>query len=147
VDWKECIRNNFGKKVKIDKNLIKSLIAGSSRKLYVQALLPLNDKTASSKISLVYDSLRELLEALALLNGCKIYNHECYRAFLKEVLKESYSGDKFDNFRKIRNAINYYGKDVSADEAGPILAEMVEFIKSIKAKYFKDKWSLENDVA
>ena len=133
MDWTACKRNkNLVKEVSQDKNLIASLIKSSAKKSYSESLLELTDDTASSKISLAYDALRELLEALALSKGFKVYNHECYCSFLKEVMDESLWGDIFDNFRKIRNAINYYGKDVAADEAKVTLKKMKSFIENIK---------------
>ena len=76
--------------------------------------------------------IRELLEALAILKGYKIYNHDCFCAFLKEVLSESVMGDKFDKLRKIRNSINYYGKEVSVGEANKILSDLGSLIRDIK---------------
>jgi len=94
-------------------------------------MLTLTDDTAASKISLAYDALRELLEAWAVIKGYKIYNHECYSSFLKEVLNESRLGGQFDAFRKLRNDINYYGKDVLPNEAKPLLEEMASMAKMI----------------
>ncbi|HIG98094.1 TPA: hypothetical protein HA231_01575 [Candidatus Woesearchaeota archaeon] len=133
MDWTACRKNkDLVKEVKPDKNLTASLIKSSAKKLYSESLLELNDDTASSKISLAYDALRELLEASALSRGFKIYNHECYCSFLKEVVNESSLGDEFNEFRKIRNAINYYGKDVTAEEAKLTLEEMKLLIKRVK---------------
>ncbi len=115
------------------------MLKSSSKKLNAQKLLQLDDITATSKITLVYDALRELLEALSISKGYKIYNHECYASFLKEIMKESSLGDVFDNFRKIRNDINYYGKDVSADEAKPVIDEMINFIENLKIRFFANK--------
>ena len=95
-------------------------------------MLELNKKTAISKISLAYDSLRELLEALSLKKGYKIYNHECYTTFLKEILNENSKAEEFDNLRKIRNAINYYGKDVSIQNTKNILNRIKKLKKQIK---------------
>ncbi|MBS3108806.1 hypothetical protein J4409_02945 [Candidatus Woesearchaeota archaeon] len=122
------------KEVKIDKNLINSLINSASKKLITADSIKLNENTASSKVSLTYDALRELLEAIAIEEGFKIYNHECYCAFLKEIIKETNLGDKFDDFRKIRNSINYYGKDVSVEEASFLIKNMLILIKEIKQK-------------
>lgn len=132
MDWTECRKNKLVKEVKPDKNLTASLVSSSSKKLYSESLLELNKDTASSKISLAYDALRELLEAVAISKGYKIYNHECYCSFLKEVINESALGDEFDEFRKIRNAINYYGKDVNAEEAKATLEKMKELIEKVK---------------
>ena len=88
-----------------------------------------------SKITLLYDALRILLEAIAIEKGFKIYNHECYTAFIREVLKESRLADEFDKFRRIRNAINYYAKQISNEEAETIVPGMQEFIKRLNSLY------------
>ena len=134
MDWFNCKKVKMIKEVKIDKNLINSLINSASKKLITADSIKLNENTASSKVSLTYDALRELLEAIAIEEGFKIYNHECYCAFLKEIIKETNLGDKFDDFRKIRNSINYYGKDVSVEEASFLIKNMLILIKEIKQK-------------
>lgn len=138
MDWTACRKNkNLVKEVKPDKNLITSLIKSSAKKIYSESLLELNNDTASSKISLAYDALRELLEAVSLSKGFKVYNHECYCSFLKEILNESLLGDEFDEFRKTRNSINYYGKDVTAEEAEAILKKMKALIERIQKQFIQ----------
>ena len=137
MDWKECEKDKIVKEISLDKPLVNSLLSNSLKKLKTQELLKLDETTASSKISLTYDSLRELLEALSISKGYKIYNHECYCAFLKEILNESFLSEKFDSLRKIRNSINYYGKDISIEEAKSILTEIIVLIKQIKKQFFK----------
>ena len=133
MDWIACRKNkNLVKEVSLDRNLINSLLKSSSNKEYSQRMLIMDSNTASSKVSLAYDALRELLEATALIKGYKIYNHECYTCFLKEELGQSSLGDELDKFRRIRNSINYYGKDISPEEAQPILDRMKIFMIEIK---------------
>ncbi|MBI4167908.1 MAG: hypothetical protein HY515_03035 [Candidatus Aenigmarchaeota archaeon] len=112
------------KEIKPDHEMIKSLVKSGKNKLESQGKLEMNDVTAASKFSLAYDSLREVLEALALKNNYKIYNHECYTAFLKEIVQKSDLGDEFDEIRKVRNAVNYYGKDISVAEAEKLIARI-----------------------
>ena len=81
----------------------------------------MDDVTATSKFSLAYESLREALEALAIKKGYKIYNHECYTYFLKEIIRESEKSDEFDSIRKIRNAVNYYGKELKPKQAEDLI--------------------------
>lgn len=137
MDWEECCSRNIVKGVNPDEGLIKSLIKSSKNRLDSESMLRMNEITAASKISLAYDSLRELLEALAIKNGYKIYNHECYTAFLKEVIKDSGKGDEFDEIRKIRNEINYYGKEISIQESsrniGRIKA-LIDFLNDLLKK-------------
>ncbi|MBI4143472.1 hypothetical protein HY487_01155 [Candidatus Woesearchaeota archaeon] len=129
------MKKRLVKRISIDNNLIKSLILSSAKKSKSQKRLELDDETAGSKVSLAYDALRELLEALAISKGYKIYNHECYTAFFKQVMNESELGDRFDKFRKIRNDINYYGKDISAAEAKPLIEDMAGYIEELKGKF------------
>ena len=132
MDWKECNDKRFVKKVSIDINLINSLDASSNKKCKSANMLELNETTAASVISLLYDSLRELLEALAIKKGFKIYNHECFCSFLSEIVHDHQNAVLFDKFRKVRNGINYYGKDLSADNARQLKIEMTGFMKEIK---------------
>ncbi len=132
MEWRECIKKRISKKASRDENLIRSLIESASQKSLAEKFLP--NKFPEPKISLQYDALRTLLEALALKQGYKIYNHECYTAFLKEIMKDTATGDKFDEFRKLRNAINYYGKAISESEAKEVIKNLKSLIKLIKAK-------------
>ncbi|MBI2208762.1 hypothetical protein HYU50_04680 [Candidatus Woesearchaeota archaeon] len=129
MDWEECCNKRIAKEAKPDEDMINSLVKSSKNKMESESKLSMDNITAASKLSLAYDSLRELLEALALKNGFKVYNHECYTAFLREVLSESHQAEEFDEIRKARNSVNYYGKEVSEQEA----KEMILRIKALRA--------------
>lgn len=135
MDWKSCVDQKIAKMVHPDSVMVKTLIDSSNNKLKSEELLESNKITAGSKLSLAYDALREALEALAITSGYKIYNHECYTCFLKEFLDLQEAGDKFDNFRKIRNKVNYYGAELSVAEADKIIKDikilMADVIKYI----------------
>ena len=73
MDFRECLKKRIAKEVSEDKELIESLFKTSQNKLFSEEKLKLDEVSASSKISLLYDSLRELLEALAIQNRFKIY--------------------------------------------------------------------------
>ena len=133
MDWLECNKKRIVKGVSIDFELIESLIKSSKNKSKSELKLELDEVTVGSKISLLYDSLREILEALALKNKFKIYNHECYTAFLKEVLNENEKSEEFEELRKIRNNVNYYGKGISVDEAKGVLKRL----KNLREKILK----------
>ena len=131
MDFRECLKKRIAKEVKEDPEFIDSLKKTSQNKLDSESKLELSEITAGSKISLLYDSLRELLEALAIAKGYKIYNHECYACFLKEIVNESAKGDEFDELRKIRNGINYYAKDISLEEANDVLKRIKDLRREI----------------
>lgn len=132
MDWTECTKKRIVKSVGHDKNLIESIKKIADTKIESSDMLPA--KFYYSKISLLYDALRELLECLALKHGYKIYNHECYAAFLKEIMHLTIEADIFDKLRKTRNGINYYGMLLSAEEAEGVIKELKELIKMIKIK-------------
>mgnify|MGYP001560886570 FL=1 len=88
-----------------------------------------------------YDVLRSILEAISSIKGYKIYSHEAFTSFLKELKEETLSR-KFDRFRKIRNSINYYGKDISVEETRENIKEIKNMIQILIKKYLRD---LEND--
>lgn len=132
MDWRKCIDILTAKGVTPDRALIASLQETSRNRLATAALLPINETTSESVITLYYDSLRELLEAIANAHGYKIYNHECFTAFLREVLKKESEAAAFDRFRKLRNGINYYAKRVPPGDAAIIVQEIKELVQKCK---------------
>ena len=132
----KCNKQKLVKEIKTDPELVKSLIMQSNNKLYSSNLLELDIRTAASKFILVYDSLRELLEALAINKGYKIYNHDCYASFLNEIVKDENSAKIFDELRKIRNGINYYGNTISLKE-GEALIKQTKILINIVMKYLE----------
>jgi len=130
MDWRECIKKRIVKSVKVDINLIKS--AREIANIKVKSAEALPKVLFIGKITLLYDALREYLECIALEKSYKIYNHECYTAFLKEVLKMSQDAEIFDELRKIRNGINYYGRNVSKEEAEKIIDDLNTLINKFK---------------
>lgn len=137
MDWEECKLKKIVKEVKEDEALINSLINLSKSKLASGKLLPLNETTSSTKIGIFYESLREILEALAIKKGYKIYNHECFEGFLKEICKEEESSKMFNKFRKARNKINYYGSNFSISETKLLIKEISFLRREILNKYLK----------
>jgi hypothetical protein len=124
MNWEECKLKRLVKDVKVDDELINSLLRQSNKRLITDKFSPLNEETASTKVSNNYDALREVLEAIAIKNGFKIYNHECFQGFLKEILNLEKESFDFDILRKIRNSINYYGKDLSVIEAEKLIKDI-----------------------
>ncbi len=126
MDWKECFDSGMVKEVKPDKEMINALLYSADNRMKSVDMLETDNVTANSKLSLAYDALREVIEALAIKHGYKIYNHECYTCFLREILKYDPEAEEFDTLRRTRNKVNYYGKELSVDESNLL-------IKKIKA--------------
>lgn len=131
MDWRQCLVKN-ARVAERDDDLIKSLIESADLNLDVAKSIKQNDKSYSSIVVLSYDSLRMLLEALALDYGYKIYNHECYYSFLREILKMDNLAEKFNPVRLIRNGINYYGKRLDKIGFYIIYNDIIYLIQEIK---------------
>lgn len=132
MDWKECNDKKLVKSKSVDKSLIDSLLKTSEMKLESNNRLEIDDITAVTKIGIAYDSLRELLEALAIKKGFKVYNHECFCAFLNEICGDKALAEEFDKYRKVRNQVNYYGKKVNAKDAEILIKGMISLRSRIK---------------
>lgn len=121
------MKKRLVKDTKLDQHKIISFRQIIEIKIKSADYLP--DDLYYSKITLFYDALRILLEVIALDKGYKIYSHECYTSFLKEILSMSDEADRFDRLKKIRNGINYYGKEISEAESKDIIETSKSLIK------------------
>jgi hypothetical protein len=130
MDWKECLNKRIVKEVSKDKNLILSL--KETAELKIKSANSLSREFSIVKVTVLYDSLREYLEALSIQTGYKIYNHECYTVFLKEVMKKPEEAKHFDKIRRIRNDINYYGRKLSEEESEVVIREIENLIEIVK---------------
>ena len=137
MDWKECKDKRLVKEISSDKNLIKSLITSSKKKYETNKRIEIDNITSSTKISIIYESLREILEAIAIKKGFKIYNYECFCAFLNEICKDLRLGNDFNEFRIIRNRVNYYGKEIEIKEARDLIKNMISLRNKLIEKYIR----------
>lgn len=130
MDLNECYRKGFIRKTRINEELIKSLIEMSEIKEKTVDTAKLNDMNISAYVSLAYDSVREMLEAVCVSKGYRILNHVCMGEFLKDNIKE-FDYNEFDRFRYIRNGINYYGTKVQLSQGKQIIEKMFKLKKTI----------------
>ena len=114
----------------------KSLIATAELDLQFLEKLEINEQSARKIMSNYYDVLRSILEAIALLEGYKVYSHEAFTFFLNEKGEETLAL-KFDRFRKLRNNINYYGKNISVEEVKEYSAEIGNIVALLRKKYLE----------
>lgn len=117
-----------------DISLIRSLHKNTINDLKYLNGQEINEISARKIYSNYYDCLRSILEAIASVDGFKIYQHEAFTYFLKKK-NENLAAIKFDRFRKIRNSINYYGEDISIDDAKETSIEikrLIEFLQYLR---------------
>lgn len=137
MDLEECKRKGFIRKTLVDKNLINSLIEMSKISEKEVKIVNLNKDNISIYVSLAYDSLREVLEAICISKGYKVTSHICIGMLLKRLIKE-FDFHSFDRFRFIRNSINYYGKKIGFVEGKGIIDKILLIKKNMIKKYLKE---------
>ncbi|MBI2137278.1 hypothetical protein HYU12_02035 [Candidatus Woesearchaeota archaeon] len=137
MDWEAYEDKGLVRKSAPDKELMKSLLKMSENKLEFLSRQTIDEKSASLILTLYYEALREVCEALASLKGFKIYSHEAITQFLKRNLSEDAASAIFDRYRKLRNGVNYYSRAVSSEETIKASTEIPALIARLKEKYFK----------
>ena len=136
MKFDDFIKNGQVKKCSEDAELMKSLVSGAETDLKFLRDIEISETSARKIMANYYDILRAVLEAIAVLDGYKIYSHEAFAFFLKEK-GENIIAEKFDRFRKIRNGINYYGKTISVEEVKENSASILKVIETLKKKYLE----------
>ena len=116
MNFYESIASGKVKKITINNSLIKSIYHTTLQDLSYLKKQKIDRFSARKCVSNYYDCLRSIIDAIALLEGYKIYDHETY-AFFLEMKNEKKAAYLFDKFRRIRNKINYYGLSLSIEEA------------------------------
>lgn len=137
MDLDECFRKGLIKRIKVDENLIKSLVEMSNIKEMTVKTAQLSEQNISAYVSLAYDSLREVLEAICIFRGYKVLSHICIGELLKDLL-EDFDYDDFDRMRYTRNSINYYGIKVEFEQGTIIINKIFAMKKKLLEKYLKN---------
>ena len=137
MNFKDFIRKGLVRRASRDKNIEKSLYKNTISDLIYLNKIKIDEFSSRKILTNYYDCLRTILEVLASIEGFKIYQHEAFVFYLKEK-KEGIISLKFDRFRKIRNAVNYYGKDVSVEETKEYILEIKKIINYLIDKYLSE---------
>jgi len=136
MSFEDFIAKEQVKKSEMDEQLAKALIKTADSDLNFLNSLKVDQSSARKIVSNYYDTLRSILEAIAILEGYKIFSHEAFTSYLIKKGEDSLA-HKFDRFRKIRNGINYYGKDIEVNEAIDYSKEIIKLIQVLKEKFLK----------
>lgn len=134
MDIEECYRKGLIKKTKIDNELVKSLVEMANIKENAVKTAEIDGINISAYVSLAYDSLREVLEAICISKGYKVLSHICIGELLKDIL-EDFDYDEFDRLRYVRNGINYYGTKVEFGQGKELIDKIFAMKKSLLDKY------------
>ena len=105
-----------------DKKQIESLIIAASSNAEVVMNIKLNDKSSTVVFREVYESIRQLGEAVWLIEGYEPLDHDVTLEILKEIkIKNSVKLNFLGRFKKIRHEANYRGYTISLSQAREII--------------------------
>ncbi|MFH1606192.1 MAG: hypothetical protein ABIC91_02515 [Nanoarchaeota archaeon] len=132
MNWKECEEEHI-KKIKPDKERIKSIIRMCNVRLKVLKDIKLDEETASIIATDYYEVIKELLTALLLKNGLKSNNHECLISFFKkEFSNYEYETNIMHQLKDVRNRVSYDGVFVKKEYINSNRLEFEHIIKLLK---------------
>ena len=121
----------------IDKEKIKSLAISSKSNAEVAFSIDLNEKNSTVIFREIYESIRQIGDAMWWQKGCEPLDHDISLEILKNLnIKNNLELNFLDRFRKIRNDANYRGFKVTESQAKEIISfwnksglEILELIK------------------
>ena len=135
--WQDFIDEKKVKKTNKDLSKTKSLVNMSDNLIKLFSKIDIDESTSSAVFVNYYEALRQIVEAVATINGFKVYSHEALTSFLSEILKEDLISNKFDRFRFLRNGVNYYGEQIEVELSKESKTDILNIIKILKSKYLK----------
>ncbi|MEK6968983.1 MAG: hypothetical protein AABW48_00990 [Nanoarchaeota archaeon] len=130
--FQKSLDDGYAKKIEKDKIRAKSLIKSANDALLAAKELQLKEHNYKSILRELYEALRQYCEAIGYLQGYKFNSHEVITLFLKDLLNKESISLKFDYYRKLRNGINYYGRDISKETVEKALKEIPKIIKELQ---------------
>lgn len=117
-DFSYYLRTGDVKKQRKNIILSESLMKQAEERLDYISTQEMRNKIVRFIIEDIYESMREAVESLMILQGFKSYSHEATVSFLQKFPKEIIRSDieELDRLRKIRNDIMYRAKNVDIIE-------------------------------
>ena len=137
MKFEDFIKRGHVRKATPDPPLVRSLLTQSEKHIATAKMLAIDETTKDTVLVTFYEALREVIEAIATKDGYKVYSHEAFTYLLQEKGNIDIA-TRFDRYRKLRNGVNYYGKEIPIEEAEFAAKEIVELVGKLREKYFKD---------
>ena len=135
--YQECSSNGqFRDQESVNKEKIKTMIKIANTNIDAAEIIreKIDNKSQQWCViyTLYYEALRELADALILLDKKKIANHQCLFAYLCTNYQElELSWNFFEKIRTKRNGINYYGTLATFNDFKEIELQLKLYIKTL----------------
>ena len=130
--FEKSLREGYAKRIAKDELRAKSLMKTAEDALRSVKDLPLQPYNYNTILRELYEALRQYCEALGYLQGYKFSSHESITYFLKEIVRDDHLSLRFDQYRKLRNDLNYYGRAISQETIQKALIEVPRMIDTVR---------------
>lgn len=124
-----------------NERIAQTLLDSAKGKVSAAKMLPVQQNTASLLFIGIYESIRQIGDAMWWMLGYEPESHDISMKILLEAkIKNGLKLAQLDNFRRIRNDANYRGFEISVEQAREILGfwdacgeELIEAATKIKS--------------
>ncbi len=133
-DWEKSIEDGKVLKISPNQERAKSLITSSLKLLKIIEKLKLNKENGFFILTNYYDIVLESLHALLYKKGYQALDHLSIGYYIKDVLNNQEFFNIFDKYRKTRNKILYYGRNIdfeTAKQGIKDLKRLYQFVKNL----------------
>jgi hypothetical protein len=130
--WDECLGNNSSYNVTRDIAKSKALMDTARGRIAFFDTIKEDEANMNYIFEGYYSSLLETMHALVLSRGFKVENHICLGYYIRDVMKQSRLFYIFDDVRKKRNSLIYYGKQMDADIAKEAISKAKAIILELE---------------
>jgi hypothetical protein len=134
ASWDDCLISSSSSKVSPDRFKARSFLDMADSRIRFLESLHINEENANFIFEGYYSSLNEALHSLMISSGFKVDNHICLGFYLRDVLKDDVQFRAFDDARKKRNSLRYYGKAMDFEVAKVSIEKISSLFKEIKIK-------------
>ncbi|MFP4523929.1 MAG: hypothetical protein ACLFO2_01240 [Candidatus Woesearchaeota archaeon] len=131
MGFDESLEEGYVKRVRVDTIRARNLSSAGRKAVETAKAIPLSETSSKTILRELYEGLREYCEAL----GYKFLSHEAITHFLADILEERKVSGRFDRYRKLRNGINYYGKDVALGTVEKASEEIPSLLRRLERHF------------
>ncbi|TKJ17494.1 hypothetical protein CEE44_03085 [Candidatus Woesearchaeota archaeon B3_Woes] len=133
-DWEKSIEDGKVLKISLNQERAKSLMISSLKLLNIIEKIKLDKENGFFILTNYYDIILESLHALLYKKGYQSLDHLSIGYYIKDVLDNQEFFNIFDKYRKTRNKILYYGRNIdpeTAQQGIKDLKRLYQFVKKL----------------
>lgn len=130
--FEKSLQDGYARKIESDLFRARNLIKAAHETLLTLKEISVKEENCKTLLRELYEAFHQYCEGIGYLQGYKFESHEVIVYYLRDVLGEESISQVFDKYRRLRNDINYYGRDVSLETVKKALQEIPLSLKRLE---------------